>query len=62
MAFTHLQVSATTAPVCRQCMWRCTMTTGPLAWRAMTVLAPPEPPDVGSVRVGRPLKRPATGC
>jgi hypothetical protein len=30
IAFTHVQVSATTAPVCRPCVWRCTMTTVPL--------------------------------
>jgi hypothetical protein len=52
VAFTHVQVNATTAPVCRPCVWRGTMTTGPLVWRAMTAAAPPAPLDIGSVWVG----------
>jgi hypothetical protein len=31
-----------------------TIITGPLVWRAMTAAAPPMPPDIGSVWVGRP--------
>ena len=51
VAFTHVHVSATTAPVCHPCVWRCQVTTGPLVWRAMTAAAPPAPPDVWE-RVG----------